>query len=190
MCPPFVGKNYRKGGLAVIPINPGGGNATSDIRNKGDNVLYPVLHQFKALTAGVEEFYWNEFVPKFKIAKISFPIYRKMEDILEASETSLDDICYFNFLPYRGKDNAYPQTKSAMSKIIPNCIDKFVQPALQTLQPSLVVTFGKQVDTYIKDYWKNFPYETVSWNRARALTPDVRAERENSVEQLRKWANR
>lgn len=25
MCPPYVGKNYKQGGLIIMPINPGGG---------------------------------------------------------------------------------------------------------------------------------------------------------------------
>ena len=40
-------KNYIKGGLIIIPINPGGGNETSENRNAGDSFLYPIIHAFK-----------------------------------------------------------------------------------------------------------------------------------------------
>jgi len=188
MCPPFMGKNYKKGGLIIIPINPGGGNETSNIRNYGDSFLYPILHEFKGLQSYVVDFYWETFVPKFKDAKMSYPIYQKMLDILNASETTLDDICYFNFLPYRGKANNYPKSKRDMSYIIPKCREKFVKPVLDFLQPSLVVTFGKQVDIYINEFWHDFHNEKISWNRERAPRPSVLQERAESLRRLEKWS--
>ena len=190
MCPPFVGKNYQKGGLVILPINPGGGNEGNDVRNKGDSILYPVCHQFKSLENNIAEYYWKSFVPTFINAKMSYPIYLKMTDILQSSQTTLDDICYFNFLPYRGKSNKYPKTKRDMSHIVPKCREKFVEPVLHFLRPSLVVCFGKKVDTYIKEYWGNFQYERVSWNRARADKESVLKERELSKKVLRDWATK
>ena len=188
MCPPFMGKNYKKGGLVIIPINPGGGNETSNKRNYGDSFLYPILHEFKGLQSDVVDFYWDTFVPKYKNAKMSYPIYQKMLDILNASKTTLDDICYFNFLPYRGKANKYPKSKRDMSYIIPKCRKKFIEPVLNFLQPSLVVTFGKQVDVYINQFWHGFNYEIVSWNRERAPRPSVLKERAKSLRKLEEWS--
>lgn len=188
MCPPFMGKNYKPGGLIIIPINPGGGNGTSEQRNYGDSFLYPIIHEFKSLEFEVGRFYWETFVPNFKKAKMSYSIYNKMLDILEASETTLDDICYFNFLPYRVIGNRYPASKSDMSEIIPRCRENFVEPLLTHLRPSIVVTFGKQVDVYIREYWDDFEFNVVSWNRARAPTRSVMKEREISLERLRRWA--
>ncbi len=188
MCPPFMGKNYKRGGLIIIPINPGGGNESNEIRNYGDSFLYPTIHEFKDLRNNVVEYYWKTFVPKFKEAKMSYPIYQKMLDILNASQTTLDEICYFNFLPYRGRGNNYPKSKKDMSQIIPKCRDNFVEPILEFLKPSLVVSFGKQVDTYIQEFWDDFKYEKVSWNRERAPRPSVLEERKLCIKRLEDWS--
>ena len=127
MCPPFMGSNYNRGGLIILPINPGGGNVTSDIREGGDNLLYPLVHEFKGLKNNVPEFYWDTFVPNFIDIKKSYSIYTKgISDILNASGTSLNDICYFNFLPFRGRGNSYPHSKRDMAEIIPRCIEYYV----------------------------------------------------------------
>jgi hypothetical protein len=188
MCPPFMGKKYRKGGLIVIPINPGGGNETNNTRNYGDSLLYPLLHDFKSLQSDEADFYWEKIVPRFKDSMMSYPIYEKIMGILNASKTTLDDICFFNFLPYRGRANNYPKGKREMSYIIPKCRENFVKPVLDFLQPSLVVTFGKQVDIYINEFWDDFQFERVSWNRGRAPRPSVLQERADSLGKLEKWS--
>ena len=190
MCPPFMGNNYKKSGLVIVPINPGGGNETSEIRNSGDSLLYPIIHKFKSQKTSVENFYWEYFVPNFEIAMKTYPIYQKMMPILEAAKVNLDDICYFNFLPYRGKANKYPKSKRDMENIIPNCIEKFVKPALNFLDPSLIVAFGKQVDIYIEDFWGDFNFARISWNRDRAPKPSVINEREQSINLLEDWSKR
>ena len=188
MCPPFMGKNYKKGGLVIIPINPGGGNETTEIRNSGDSFLYPIIHEFRSQRNGIEDFYWENFVPNFKKAKMTYPIYQKMLPILGAARSSLDDICYFNFLPYRGKGNKYPTSKKDMGHIIPNCIRRFVKPTLEFLKPSLVVAFGKQVDLYFDEYWDDLGFRKVSWNRERAPRPSVLRDREQSIICLEGWS--
>ena len=190
MCPPFMGKNYKRDGLVIIPINPGGGNETDDLRNYGDSFLYPTIHEFKGLKDNVADYYWERFVPTFKKAKMSYPIYHKMLDILNASQSSLDDICYFNFLPYRGKGNQYPKSKGDMHQIIPKCREKFLEPVLKYLRPSMVVSFGKQVDTYINEFWSDFEFDKVSWNRERAPRPSVLEERAVCLKKLESWSNK
>ena len=190
MCPPFMGKNYKKRGLIIIPINPGGGNETSENRNAGDSFLYPIIHAFKEQKEDPINFYWNEFVPNFKKAKMTYPIYQKMLLILDSAKSNLDDICYFNFLPYRGRGNKYPTTKRDMLDIIPNCITKFVEPTLKFLKPSLVVTFGKQVDIYIDEFWNKFQYNRVSWNRERAPRPSVLEDRAKSLFLIKSWSKK
>ena len=85
MCPPFVGKNYKKGGMLIMPINPGGGNVTHNKRNYGDQLLYPIVHAFKSMKEDVVDFYWKEFESVFRRAKPTWPIYKKMEPILLAA---------------------------------------------------------------------------------------------------------
>ena len=188
MCPPFMGNNYKKGGLIIIPINPGGGNETSERRNPGDSLLYPSIHEFKSQRTAVEDFYWEHFVSNFKKAMKTYPIYQKMLPILEAAKSNLDDICYFNFLPYRGRGNRYPTSKRDMRHIIPNCIEKFVEPNLNFLDPSLVVAFGKQVDIYVDEFWRDFRHARISWNRDRAPKPSVLNDREQSKNLLQDWS--
>lgn len=187
MVPPYVGENYRTGGLVFIGINPGGGNVSSGSRNFGDELIYPVSNEFKNCLKDIEAIYWNDFVPNFARAKKSYPIYRQhMLEVLEASGCSLSNISYFNFLPYRGRDNKYPKLKTEMEYVVPQCIKHYVRPLLSLLNPSMVVLFGKQVDTYIRKFWSDFPYATVFWNRAW-LTDDVLASRRDSKSILNSW---
>ena len=190
MCPPYVGKNYKEGGLVIIPINPGGGNETSEKRNYGDSVLYPILHEFKSARNNFDKYYWDILVPAFRKAKPTWKIYKDMLPILRATKSDLDNIAYFNFLPYRGRGNKFPESQFDMDRIIPNAINKFVEPTLKLLKPSLVVTFGKQVGKYISRYWNGFDYQTICWNRARVAAESVLRERQQSLEKLNNWENK
>ena len=67
---------------------------------------------------------------------------------------------------------------------------KTVKPILNLLQPSLIVNFGKQVDTYIDRYRNKFSYQTVSWNRARALNTNVINDREESIRLIKEWTQK
>jgi len=44
------------------------------------------------------------------------------------------------------------------------------------------------VDIYIENYWKNFEYQKVSWNRSRAPTHFVIKQREATLIHLTNWA--
>jgi len=92
----------------------------------------------------VADFYWEIFGLKFKKAQMFYSIFKQMQGILDASNTTLDEVSYCNFLPYRGRGNKYPSIKRDMSHIIPNCRDEFVTPALEFLKPSLGVAFGNK----------------------------------------------
>lgn len=199
MCPPFMGKGYQKGGLVIIPIQPGGGTGDKYFSD-ADGHLYEAIRQFKRLDADADifEYYWNEFIPRFKKAtkgdayNKSYPIFKKMTHVLQASNTSLDNICYFNFIPYRCKDNKHPKN----IQIIRNCINAFVKPALEFLQPSLVVAFGKQVaNKYIENYWEDFNYEMACWNQIQAPRnpqhkKEIEQEREDCLHKSAAWAKK
>lgn len=189
MCPPYVGKSYKKGGLLLMPINPGGGTATSEDEDDGDKLVYPLIHEFKSIKQDVYNFYWDKFIPAFEEAKPKWRIYKQMKPILEASECDLGNICYFNFLPYKVKNDKYPGTnKTDMDLIMPKCRDLFLRPLIALLSPSIIVNFGKQVDTYRSNYWQDLSIESVTWNRARALIPEVKKERKRALKLLRTWA--
>jgi len=172
MCPPYVGKEYKKGGIIIIPINPGSGSARG-IRSYGDEILYPVIKNFKKSTEEIYKKYWDEFIPTFKRAKVTFKIYDQMQDILNASKSNLDNIAYFNFIQYRCKNNEYPIHNYQTKDIIPKTINRFVNPLLKLLAPSLIICFGKQVDKYINKYWKEFPYKRVVWDRNHVVNDFV-----------------
>tara|TARA_Y100000590_G_scaffold364361_1_gene422721 strand:+ start:109 stop:822 length:714 start_codon:yes stop_codon:yes gene_type:complete len=188
MCPPYVGKSYKKGGLLLMPINPGGGTATSEDKNDGDDLVYPLIHEFKSIKKDVCNYYWEKFIPIYKEAKPKWRIYKQMKPILEASECDLDNICNFNFLPYKVRDDEYPTTLADMDLIMPKCRDLFLKSLIALLSPSIIVNFGKQVDKYRSNYWQDLSIESITWNRARAPTPEVKKERKRALKQLRIWA--
>ena len=54
----------------------------------------------------------------------------------------------------------------------------------------MVVSFGKQVDTYINEFWSDFEFDKVSWNRERAPRPSVLEERAVCLKKLESWSNK
>ena len=188
MCPPYVGKSYKKGGLLLMPINPGGGTATSEDKNDGDELVYPLIHEFKSIKKDVCTYYWEKFIPTYKEAKPKWRIYKQMKPILEASECDLNNICNFNFLPYKVRDDKYPTTLADMDLIMPKCRDLFLKSLIALLSPSIIVNFGKQVDKYRSYYWQDLSIESVTWSRARAPTAEVKKERKRALKLLRTWA--
>ena len=71
---------------------------------------------------------------------------------------------------------------------MPKCRDLFLRPLIALLSPSIIVNFGKQVDTYRSNYWQDLSIESVTWNRARALRGNVTKERKRALKLLRLWA--
>lgn len=183
MCPPFMGRNYKKNGLLLLGINPG--VSKSDKMNEGDKILCSPLQLFKTTKTNIQEIYWEEFVPAFIKAKKTFPIYKQhTEPSLIAANHSLEDICYLNVLQYRCKRNNYPKSKKDINKIISPSIDKFLKPFLKFANPSMVVCLGKWVDDRLNNLWVDFPYEKVVWDREQAATERRKRSREKCLSTL------
>ena len=188
MCPPFVGKNYSKGGLLLLGINPGGGGERAKNINEGDQKLYPIIKDFKKSKDEIYQKYWSSFASAFREVKPTWDIYpQHIEPVLNASEVTLDEICYLNVLQYRSRDDKYPDSISDMNLVIKPSFENFVKPFIKLVAPSMVVCLGKQVDKYIKNYWATIPCKRLVWNRSRALKPEVIIDREDCVKNLKLW---
>lgn len=188
MCPPFMGKKYKKRGLLLLGINPGVGKSNN--LNKGDKLLYAPLKMFKESKDNIEEIYWKDFIPAFMKAKKTFPIYRQhLEPSLLASKKELEQICYLNILQYRCNKNSYPKSKKDLDKIMPKTINNFTKPFLSLADPGMVVFLGQWVKNQISNYWDDFPYEHVVWDREQASTERREQSRKKCLNALKEWVH-
>ena len=186
MCPPFMGKKYKRKGLLLLGINPG--VAISDDLNTGDELLYTPLSLFKNSKDNIDEIYWQQFVPTFVKAKKTFPIYRQhVEPSLMAAKKELEQICYLNILQYRCNKNNYPKGKKDLDKIMPKTINSFAKPFLSLADPGMVVFLGQWVKNQIHNFWDDFPYEYVVWDREQASTERRELSRKKCLNVLENW---
>ena len=186
MCPPFMGKKYKRKGLLLLGINPG--VAKSDNLNAGDELLYTTLSLFKNNKDNIDEIYWQQFVPAFVKAKKTFPIYRQhVEPSLMAAKKELEQICYLNILQYRCNKNNYPKGKKDLDKIMPKAINSFAKPFLSLADPGMVVFLGQWVKNQIHNFWDDFPYEYVVWDREQASTERRELSRKKCLNVLEEW---
>jgi hypothetical protein len=186
MCPPFMGEKYNRKGLLLLGINPGVGKSNN--LNQGDELLYTPLSLFKDSEDNIDEIYWQKFVPAFVKAKKTFPIYSQhVEPSLLAAKKELEQICYLNILQYRCNKNNYPKGKKDLDKIMPKTINNFAKPFLSLADPGMVVFLGQWVKNQIYNYWDDFPYEHVVWDREQASTERRELSRKKCLNVLEEW---
>lgn len=191
MVPPFFGNNYRPGGILLLGINPGGGDYKNEHRNYGDSLVYPIAHAFTSCDASSADLvYINQFRPAFVTAKPTWPIYHQhLAPLLKAASIGLQEIAYFNFIPYRCRKNRYPV--ATRSPIIERCSRLIVNPLVSVLEPSLIVCVGKTVHDWFDLHLPNQNASLVFWDRTRAPRHEGHASKieQNRRECLQKIAN-
>ena len=143
----YVGENYEPGkGILLLGINPGGGGTkfAAAGRSAEDELFYPHLYEFKA-TGSLGSFerinnayarvlpYWN--------------LWRILGPTIEAAGTKLDEIAYMNVMPYRTRDNKTPPVVTQHESWT-----RIVEPTLELLQPTAIVTLGKKAGSVIERF--------------------------------------
>jgi uracil-DNA glycosylase len=102
---------------------------------------------------------------------------RACNELLSAANISIEDVAFSNALPWRTKSEA------RFSRAVERATaENYVKPLLLDLQPRILVAVGKKVQRMIADAGMA---PSVTWNRARALTQPVRAEREHACRLFR-----
>ena len=187
MCPPFVGNNYKKGGMILVGINPGGGKFKSEVKTINDRKLYEKIHTFHQIDTLIEQYYWEEFIPTFLEIKPKLTIFSQhIKLILNCANFSLNDVSYFNILPYRCRNDKYPRAKKDLH-IIHKSIKYFFNPLVNLLEPSIIVYLGKKAFEYINDFDHSKQINNTIWDREQAKTDRREQSRNICATKIKNW---
>ena len=105
-------------------------------------------------------------------------IGHECSELLQSVGLSIDEVAFTNVLPWRtASTGQYHKTVSRKTAFL------YVEPYLEELQPQLIVAVGKKANEAL-DFLGRLPAEVVVWNRARAATPAVIAERKEASKRL------
>lgn len=170
----FVGEGYTAKRVLVLGINPGNGDDHK--QNEGDKVMMPLLKKF------VEEptpHHFGQAQKAYQEVCSAWPIWKKHgQQILEAGQLQLDDIAYSNCLPWRTASEG-----SFGSEVAQKAAVLFAYPLIDELQPRLIVALGKKAADILQNNGRSFS-NLVVWNRSRAATPAVVAERQAAAQKI------
>lgn len=130
----YIGPAYATDGIVFIAFNPGGGG---ERHHPGDDRFYALLREFRAASR-------QQVVTKFDAINAAFtsivqrwPMWRIFQPTLAAFGVPLREVCYFNAVPYRTRENKEPPVAAKQT-----AWQELVAPALAILQPSIVVALG------------------------------------------------
>ena len=70
---------------------------------------------------------------------------------------------------------------------MPKTINNFAKPFLGLADPGMVVFLGQWVKNQIYNYWDDFPYEHVVWDREQASTERRELSRKKCLNVLEEW---
>lgn len=171
----YVGSKYSAKRILFLGINPG--NGPRACRNVGDGFQMPLLERFVAAPT-VENF--QRAQNAYREACQSWFIWgRECNELLALGGLQIDDIAFSNALPWRtASEAAFGRGVERLTAA------HYVKPLLDELQPRIVVAVGKKVQRMLSETG-SCTASLVVWNRARALTQSVRAERQKAGELLR-----
>lgn len=170
----FVGRRYSESRLLILAINPG--NGPRDKRDPRDESALPALERF------VKERTQQSFAFAQRAYQDVCPgwsIWRQHGlPVIAAAGLNLDQVAYSNCLPWRTKSESGFATPAARTSV-----ELYVQPLLRELMPRVVVALGKKAARVV-DLIRPLDAEVIVWNRARAPTKAVIAERAAAAARL------
>ena len=151
----FAGKNYKKNGVVLFGVNPGGGGDGYK-KHPRDDELYSQLKIFKNCNKK------SSLIEFEKINVIFLPILKEWNlwnillPTLEALNINENDIVYLNAIPYRTRENKKPPVYAQNISW-----SKIMQPTLNILKPKLIVCLGKKVGEIINRFNKNSEWNLI-----------------------------
>jgi hypothetical protein len=186
--PPIVGRRFKRGGLLIFSINPGGGNAQSEVRTREDALLYPQMELFKAAQGESIVLNYTRLVDAHNNVCLKWSIYRDhIEPVLKTVNHDMDDITYANILPFRCAENKYPKINVHRTKIIVPCLELVVKPLIELCKPSLIVFLGKVAEEWAGPVVSRAGIRHACWSRERALTVRREQSRAECLSVLQEW---
>lgn len=144
----MVGPNYARRRVAIVSVNPAGGSPRS-ASTDNDRKLYELFKQirdeqsphpstFEALNAQ-----FMACVPEWRIA------YQYVNNIVDALNLTLDDICYLYVVPFRtagDKGSAMPEVFTDKGHSL------HLSRQLESLRPSLVIAMDRPSQRYLNSW--------------------------------------
>ena len=170
----FVGANFESARVVLVGINPG--NGPDNYRHKHDALMMPLLERF------VENSTEENFALACQSVRASceqWPLWRRhCSEVIGAGKLTLDDIAYVNCLPWR------TDSKSAFSdSVAEKSIEIYLQPLFRELAPRVTIALGKRAAAILR--LKDFALgKCIVWNRAQALTQNVKADRIRAAKEI------
>jgi len=108
----FCGPGYRKGGVVLLAINPGGGGDAYSSRTPQDSKLIPLIETFVAATPSVVPSAFERMCASYSAQAQTWNLWRIMLPTLEACQSTADHVCYLNLFPYRTAKDARPSARA------------------------------------------------------------------------------
>lgn len=162
----YVGSNYLARRILLLGINPG--NGPRNRRKAGDELQMPHLERF---ANNPTESNFERAQEAYLRACQNWGIWgRECNELLSIANLSLSDVAFSNALPWRTKSGADFGRAIELATA-----ERYVKPLILDLKPNILIAVGIKVRKMVED--AGFSPHVV-WNRARALTPSVRAQRE------------
>ena len=135
----FCGTGYKKGGVVIFGINPGGGGDAYASRTPQDNELIPLIERFVVAEASAADSAFEVMCTNYSAQVQRWNLWRILSPTLEACRTTIDNACYLNLFPYRTAKDAKPS-----SRALRVAWRDVVAPLLEALEPSRLVALGKK----------------------------------------------
>lgn len=148
----FCGPGYRKGGVVLLAINPGGGGDAYSSRTPQDSKLIPLIETFVAATPSVVPSAFERMCASYSAQAQTWNLWRIMLPTLEACQSTADHVCYLNLFPYRTAKDARPSARALNVAWL-----EIVAPLLKALQPSQLVALGKKAGSVAARYHQGPP---------------------------------
>lgn len=155
MFPGYFGENFIKGGTIVFGVNPGGGSDKRIQRHPSDNLLYPLLENFKQSKSNKIEIY-QTINKEFPEILKSWNLWRIFEPTLQALDNNLKNIAYFNAIPYRTKQDKKPPVFAQR-----NSFNLLINPMLELIEPKLIICLGKKAGGIVDRFTENIDIITI-----------------------------
>lgn len=136
----FCGPHYRKCGVVLLAINPGGGGDAYASRTPQDSELIALIDGFIAAAPAAAPSAFERMCASYAAQVQTWNLWRILRLTMEACRTTVEHVCYLNAFPYRTAKDARPASQALNITWL-----EVVAPLLQALQPSLMIALGKKL---------------------------------------------
>lgn len=150
--PGFVGERYRRGGMAILSINPAGGKK-GYVATEADRQMYAT---FRALRDASPEGRLAAFEQASAAMIAEMPKWRRLYGrhvgkILDALGLELADIAYLHLVPFRTRgDRGYELNRKP--NVLANGYERGLRAQLMALAPGRIIAIDKLSDEVARRY--------------------------------------